>query len=303
MTDSPTERRASGLLREPLLWFAVLGAGLFWINARFGADDVPPVVVNDAIRSRLADQWQAQMGQAPSTAELQGLIDGWIKEEVYAREAAAMGLDRDDTIIRRRLVQKLTFLTEDQATITPPDPETLRAYYQNNLAAYAEPARYSFEHIYFNADRRSNAEADAAAVLEQLQAAAEPSANADDAGELAQGRGDPFMLQRQFAGRSARQVGDLFGAEFAEALVALPERPGAAGSWHGPIKSAYGVHLARITGIVPARTQSFDEASARIAIDYGQNRRQEASEAFYEALRDRYPVVVEPAATPGAAGS
>lgn len=297
MTDSPTERRASGLLREPLLWFAVLGAGLFWINARFGADDVAPVVVNDAIRGRLADQWQAQMGQAPSRAELQGLIDGWIKEEVYAREAAAMGLDRDDTIIRRRLVQKLTFLTEDQATITPPDPETLRAYYQNNLAAYAEPARYSFEHIYFNADRRSSAEADAAAVLQQLQDAA------DDRSELAQGSGDPFMLQRQFAGRSARQIGDLFGADFAKALVALPDHPGAASPWHGPIKSAYGVHLARITGIVPARTQSFEEAAARIAIDYGQTRRQEASEAFYEALRDRYPVITEPAAAPGAAGS
>ncbi|MEM1228979.1 MAG: peptidylprolyl isomerase [Pseudomonadota bacterium] len=276
-------RGAGALFREPLLWFALLGAGLFWLDARFGEAQFEPVVVNDAIRTRLSEQWRAQMGAPPSSAELKGLIDGWIREEVYAREAEAMGLDRNDTIIRRRLVQKLTFLTEDQATAMPPDEETLQAFYSNEPERYAEPARFDFEHIYFNSDRREDAAADGRALLARLTRSQE---TVDPASA-----GDPFMLQRSFARRSERQIGDLFGNAFASALVNAERGP-----WVGPITSAYGEHLVRIVGVAPARVAPFEEVAARVAIDFGQAERKAASERYYAALRERYPVTVEPTA-------
>src|SRR6056297_3885752 len=101
------------LLREPLLYFLLAGAALFLISDALGGDAAERIVVSDAERARLAAQWQAQMGRPPTDTELDGLIQQWLREEIYYREAKAMGLDEDDVIIRRRLAQKLTFLTED----------------------------------------------------------------------------------------------------------------------------------------------------------------------------------------------
>lgn len=278
MTDQTATGAPQSLLREPLLWFALLGVLIFVADRWFGADEAKSILITDSIVQRLGDQWQGQMGRAPSAEELEGLTEQWVKEEIYAREAAAIGLDQNDTIIRRRLVQKLTFLTEDIATAAEPDANALNAFYQANIERYVEPARYDFEHRYFSRDRRDNAAADAAGALERLLAGEnEPIPDTP--------QGDAFMLQLRFANRSERQIGDLFGRGFAAALVELEP-----GVWQGPIESAYGQHLVRVTRSTPRSTVPLEQARSRVLADYAQERRDQANSAFYEGLRAQYAI-------------
>ena len=280
------------MLREPLLYFLLVGAGLFMMADRLGGEDGRRIVVTDAERARLSEQWQAQMGRPATDAELAALVEQWIREEIYYREAIAMGLDDDDVIIRRRLAQKLTFLTEDLATAETPGEKALRAYHRAHAERYAEPARFSFEHRYFSAERRQDPEADARAALAAMiggeavdftGGAPDASGGAPDGAAPA---GDPFMLQRSYLERSQREIGELFGREFAAGVAELPP-----GSWQGPLASAYGWHLVRVEQQRPARPLEFGEVAERVAADYRQDQRRQASEAYYRSLRDRYAIV------------
>lgn len=266
----------SRLLREPLLYFFIVGAGLFLLSEQLGTDDGRRIEVSEAERQRLSAQWQAQMGRPPTESELKALVEQWVREEIYYREARAMGLDEDDIIIRRRLAQKLTFLTEDLAAGRAPEQAELERHYQENAERYTEPERYSFSHRYYSRDRRETAERDARADLAVLTdgAADEPPDS------------DPFMLQRRYAQRSQREIGELFGREFAAALTEMPTD-----QWQGPIRSAYGWHLVMLEQRQPARELTFAEAADRVAADYRQQQRRQANEAFYTSLRERYEIV------------
>lgn len=272
------------ILREPLLYFLLAGAALFGLTRVFAGDDGHRIVVTEAERARLSDQWQAQMGRPPTATELKGLVDQWIREEVYYREALAMGLDDDDVIVRRRLAQKLTFLKEDIASTTPPDEATLRAFYQAHRDRYTDPARFTFVHRFFSADRRRDPEGDARRALDALIAAA--AAN-DQAGDpSADPVGDPFMLQLRYTAASQQQIAELFGGEFAASLAGLPP-----GTWQGPVKSAYGWHLVRVDEVQPPRLEDFAEVANQVSTDYREDRRRQANEDYYQSLLGRYQIV------------
>jgi len=262
----------SRLLREPLVYFLLAGAAIFALAELIPADrEEYTIVVTEAERARLRDQWQSQMGRVPAERELAGLVEQWIREEIYYREALRMGLERNDTIIRRRLAQKLNFLTEDVATGTPTSAETLETYFVENAERYTVPERVSFRHRYFSVERRTDAQADATAALEDESIG-----------------GDPFMLQLAYAQRSEREIADLFGAEFAATLAAMSDdSPG----WQGPIRSAYGWHAVIIEQRIPARLPSFDEVARKVAVDHKQELRRAANERYYEALRSRYEII------------
>lgn len=266
----------TALLREPLTYFLIAGGAVFLIwNYLQSDEDQYRIAITDQERARIAAQWQAQMARPPSDAEMAGLIDQFIREEIYYREALRMGLDRNDTIIRRRLAQKLGFLTEDIATASVPDEAQLQAFYEQHQARYREPERYSFEHRYFSEERRTDSEAaaaDAIAALNQGLTPAEP--------------GDPFMLQSRFAARSLREVAELFGSEFSEAMAGLEP-----GSWLGPLRSAYGWHAVRLELRSDARQPAYAEVASRVANDLNQQVRDDANERFYETLKSRYQIV------------
>ena len=153
-------------LRDPLIFFLIAGMGLFFIASWFEPEDIPyDITLTDADLQRLNDQWRLQMRRDPTNQELEGLVGQLIKEEIYYREAQRLNLDHNDTIVRRRLVQKLTFLTEDIATAQAPDEAALRAFYEDHPERYKLPERYTFKHRYFSADRRPNAREDAQAAL------------------------------------------------------------------------------------------------------------------------------------------
>lgn len=258
------------ILTEPLLYFLLAGAAIFAVAKLTGtAGEDYRIEVTDAERARISDQWRSQMGRVPTNEELAGLVEQWVREEIYYREALRMGLDRNDVIIRRRLAQKLTFLTEDVIAGSTPSPEELRTYFEANADRYRIPERFTFRHRYFSDERRPNAEADAAAAL------------ADETV-----RGDPFMLQRAYALRSSREIADLFGADFAAGLARLDP-----GRWQGPIRSAYGWHLVLLEQRAPARLPSLEEVQKRVAADLSQERRRQANEAYYQSLRQRYEII------------
>lgn len=268
------------IVTEPLLWFLAAGALLFALDARRSDGGSDRIVVTREDQAHLADMWQAQTRRAPSRKELDMLIEQYIREEVLVREALRMGLDADDVIIRRRLVQKLEFLAGDLATAADPSDEELAEYFAENESRYREPERRSFAHVYFSADARGDAKNDAVLVQASLN------------DQNWRASGDPFMLRRNYADLSERQTSDLFGADFARAVFALPVGQG----WQGPIRSSYGWHLVRVDGAREAFTPALEGVRRRVLEDWRSQQRREAQDAWYQALRDGYQIEVEDAA-------
>jgi len=266
------------VLRDPLTVFVVLGALVFAVDAMVGEDD-PRIVIDDATLARLADQWRAQAGREPTPEEIEALVGDHVREEILYREALRMGLDRDDVIVRRRLAQKLAFLSEDLTVPDEPAEDALGAYYASHRDRYRLPDRMSFSHVYFSAERRG---ADAA----RADAKAELSTLGEPPPDAWRTLGDPFILSRSYAERTVQEVQDLFGREFAETLAGLDTLA----EWQGPVASAYGSHLVRIEARIPARDLALDEARDRVRDDYLVDARKSANEAFYRALRERYRV-------------
>jgi len=242
------------------------------------------IVVTSADAERLGAVWAQRWQRAPTQTELDGLIDEHIREEVYYREALALGLDRDDVAIRRLLRSKLEFVTQDIMTSVEPGPSDLAAYYEAHPERYISPAAVSFSQIYFASGRRGGAAGqDAELVLERLRG------GLDDAAALATGDGQ--MFGETFRNQTVRDVEAIFGPDFAAALLQV--EPGA---WAGPIASSYGLHLVRVDARREGRRLPFAEVAERVRADWEYDRRQKANDDMYHGLRARYSVVVEPGA-------
>lgn len=274
--DALSAKSSFHWLRDPLWVFVAIGVLLFWLDARRATDDLQ-IAVTDADVERLTAQWQAQTGRDPSETELDGLIDQFVEEEVYYREALTYKLETNDTIIRRRLVQKLTFLTEDVANSAEPSEDELRNFYNDRKDNYRQPQKYSFRHIYFSRDRREDAARDAQAELDRLSASSSQDTQSPE--------GDPFMLQSNFAERSAREIASTFGVGFAEALPELPLN-----AWSAPVGSAYGHHLVYMHSLTESYTPDFEAVANRVANDYATDQRKQANNKFKEALLEKYTV-------------
>ena len=258
------------LIRDPLVSFLFAGTLLFFITDWFSRDDdAYQIQVSANEVQRLSDQWSLQMRRPPNKQELDGLISAFVKEEIYYREALKLNLDANDTIVRRRLVQKLTFLTEDIATNEPPAVEALQSFYAKQIDKYIEPAKFSFAHRYFSSDRRDNSQAVASQALTDTTI-----------------KGDPFMLQKEYAQRSKRDVGNLFGRDFAEKLAELPTSD----EWQGPLKSAYGWHVVKLLNVAPERVQPINEVIEKVKIDWQQAERKVANESYFTNLKAKYSI-------------
>ncbi len=274
------------LLREPMVHFTVLAALLFGFlsepDAPVDAPDDRRIVIPAAEVDRMILAWTQSWQRPPSDAELAGMVRETVREQVLYREAMALGLDRDDVVIRRHLRQKYEFITQDLVYDTDPDETTLRAYYDAQPDRYAKSARLSFSHILFSPDRRGEAaEADAAQALAALQAATGP--------EVADLLGDTTSLPPAFEDISAAEVEALFGPDFAASLMGLEP-----GRWSGPVVSGYGLHLVWLTDRISGGPIPFEAARQRVKDDWVYEQRIAANEAIFLKLMERYEVVVEP---------
>jgi len=269
------------LLREPLLHFLLFGAALFLLYDGVGGEEGQrdrKIVVTAAEQERLAMSWARQWQRPPTVDELRGLIEGYLREEVLYREAVAMGLDEGDTIIRRRLAQKMEFLSEDLAMAVEPAEEELRSFLEAEPERFRVPARTTFSHVYVSRDRRGDtATRDAEQILEALRDGADPETT-----------GDTFMLQSRYAARSAAEIAQLFGTAFAARVVQLEPGP-----WQGPVTSGYGLHLVRVEERIEERMPELSEVRAAVRNELLARRRRQANQALVAGLRERYEIVIE----------
>ena len=212
-------------LKDPVTSFVIAGTAIFLLSGMFSASEISKVIeLSDADINRLSGNWRMQRSRDPSAEELQDIVERFVQDEIYFRESQRLGLEVNDAIIRRRLVQKLTFLTEDIASIQPLNAAEIQKFFDENIEAYREPARISFTHQYFSSERRENAQADAKTALDTYV------------------KGAPFMLQNNYTDRTLDQIQSFLGDEFAEALNKLEPSD----EWQGPIKSAYGWHAVKV---------------------------------------------------------
>jgi peptidyl-prolyl cis-trans isomerase C len=271
--------------REPLLHFLLIGLGLFVVYDRLhpGSEtksESNRIVLTSDDFEQLGVTWLAQ-GRAPPTPEqMQSLIELRVREEVLYREGTALGLDKDDTIVKRRIAQKMEFLAEGAAIESNPSPDTLRAWFKDNAQRFSLPPRVSFRHLYFSPDRRGE-HAREAAVNGMAQLSGKPG-DWKDADSL----GDPFMDRDYYADRSAEDMAKLFGSNFAREIGSLKTA-----QWQGPIESGYGWHLVFIDTAVAGREPAFEEIEPEIRAEWIEDQRAEAKRKIYEAMRARYQVV------------
>jgi hypothetical protein len=248
-------------------------------------------MISAAEVERLAVAWAQRWQRPPNEDELAGMVREAIREQVLYREAMALGLDRDDVVIRRHLRQKYEFVTQDLAYDTDPDEATLRAYFNAHPDRYAQSAQVSFTHILFSTDRRgAAAEADAVQALADLQAATGP----EDAELL----GDATSLPSGFERMIAIEVEAMFGPDFATSLLRLEP-----GRWSGPIASGYGLHLVWVSERMSGGPLAFETVRQRVKDDWVYEQRVAANEAIFLKLLDRYEVEVEPAEPAAGDGS
>ncbi len=288
--DHTMNEKLTRWLREPLFHFLAIGVALFGLNLLLTRGDSAAeadrrVAVTETEIRWLRDTWQSRWQRPPTERELRGLVDDYVRQEVLYREALTMGLDRDDEVIRRRMVQKIEFLTSDLASQVQPTETQLQAYFQENLDRYLIPERRSFAHIYFNLDRRGEAAvADAERLLARLRDA--PPGSIQPA-EL----GDRFMLQHEYPLQREQDVARTFGQRFAAALFELEP-----GQWQGPIASGYGLHLAYVVAAEERQVPDLDLVRPRVLLDYGTWLREQANDAMLASVRSRYTVEIDEAA-------
>jgi PPIC-type PPIASE domain len=272
------------LLREPTVQFLAAGAGLFLLFQWGGPPDgeAGRIIVGASQIEHLTAGFTRMRQRPPTEGELEGLVDDHVREEIAAREARRLGLDRDDTLIRRRLRQKLEFLVEDDGQTASPSDAELQAWLDAHADAFRRDPEVAFRHVFVSGARRGGvADGEAQALLARLTALG-PGADVS-------GLGDPLrLLPDEIELTSRRDVAGLFGERFADRVLGLPP-----GRWAGPVESGYGVHLVLVTQRTPGRLPALGEVREQVVRDVLGARRAQRLEAMYQRLLERHPVIVE----------
>jgi hypothetical protein len=263
----------------------LLGAGLFiayGLMSKPGSGGAPGKITVTAGRvEHLAAGFAKTWQRLPSDAELKGLIDDWVREEIATREAMAMGLDRDDTVIRRRLRQKLEFVSDDLAAQTEPTNADLNAYLNAHPESFRIEPLFTFSQVYLNpAKHRENLAGDAANLLAQLKRAG--------AKAVSSALGDSLLLEHTFQSTPTTEVAKQFGEAFAVALGGLTP-----GEWQGPVESGYGVHLVVVRERTEGRLPELAAVRDVVRREWANAQRLSGNAKFYEELLKRYTVTIE----------
>ena len=277
------------ILREPLLHFLVLGALVFGAARQFDGDSGRyRIDAGPAQRARIEATYRQQYGVSPTPAQLKYLLDQYVRSEILFREGLALGLDREDEIVRRRVVQKIEFLNEDTEAAETPSDAALQQFFAAHRNRYATPASVSFEQVYFSADRDGEAVAHTRAegVLTLLQ---NDSRDADPAVRS----GDSFAGGTDFEAVNATDAASLFGdSQLSAALFTAP-----VGNWSGPFRSGYGWHLLRVSAREGSRPAAFEAVRNRVQSDFVADARERHNEAEFRRLASKYHIVTESSPT------
>ncbi len=277
-------RTRAAWLREPLLHFLLIGLGLFalyhYLNQ--GNTGAPrEIVVSESRVEALAENFAKTWMRPPTAQELKGLVDDYVAEEVYYREAVAMGLDRDDTVIRRRLRQKMEFISEDVSTAVTPTDAELETYLKRHAEKFVQPPRLTFQQVFFSTDRRHDAaRRDAEKLLSELDAGRGPARPME--------AGDPTLLPPTMESASPQEIANTFGSEFAEAVERAP-----VGQWSGPVQSGFGVHVVRVDRREAGTMPTLAEIRPIVQREWEADQRKNVNQELLATLRAKYEVRVE----------
>jgi peptidyl-prolyl cis-trans isomerase C len=273
-------------LLEPLLHFLLIGIAVFSVYAymhrgRGGFESSRQVALSlDELR-QMVMYFESQWHRQPTPKELQAMVEDKVREEVLYREALTMGLDKDDTIVKRRMAQKMQFLSEDVANAHEPSTAELKTWFEKNGTKFALPSRYSFRHLYFSPDKRGkDVQKDAAKALTKISGQPEDT-------KLAVSLPDRFMFQDYYRDRAPEALAKEFGPQFVVALEKL--KPG---SWQGPIESGYGWHLVYVDAVIPGRIPAFEEIEPDVKTAWLGEQKQQAWQKAYQEMRAKYAVLL-----------
>jgi hypothetical protein len=276
------------MIREPLLHFLLIGAGLFLLfgwrggtaslpTGQSGPQSAQIVVAQDDI-DQLVGTFTRTWQRPPTEEEVKGLVESFIRDEIYYREAVAAGLDRDDSVIRRRMRLKMEYIFEDIAAQVGPTDADLQAFLKKNPEQYLIDPQIAFRQVYINADKRKKDAWDyAVQVIAELNRGADPDSS-----------GDPFLLDAEVRLSPLWDIKKQFGEEFGSKILELKQ-----GKWEGPVRSGYGLHLVLVTKRVGGRMPELKEVRDIVKRDWMAERQKELKDAAYASLRERYTVVVE----------
>lgn len=273
------------LLKEPLLHFLAIGGLLFAVHAALGsskeaAPTAPAIRITTADADWLREMWARQWRRPPTDEELTRLVTDHLAEEVLAREAKTLELDIGDTVVRRRLAQKMAFLLDDTIRIAEPPEAELRDLYERRPDLVRAPPRVSFTQVFFRSGRDDDR---ARATLAALS----------DGSTAPEEQGDSLLLGDAFTDQDEPALTNLFGASFARTVLALP-----AERWSGPIVSGYGLHLVKVTAVSRPQARPFAEVRERLAEEWRRERQQAAHTQLLQGLMRKYKVVVDPSVRP-----
>jgi hypothetical protein len=274
------------LFTEPLIQFLIIGAGIYGVFAMYGTPEEnfrDTLVHVDSNRiNAFISEWEARWSRPPTQQEIDGLIQSYIREDVLYRQAVAMGLNEDDPITRRRMAQKLEYLTSDLAMMVPPEEGELEQYFEQNKEQYRQPDRVTFTQVFLDPDIREEATLnDAAELLAELQAAGVPDAQTLQAG-------DQNMIQSYFQSADHLGITRQMGSGFADAVMELET-----GNWHGPVLSGYGVHLVYVYDHQVAPPAVFENVQAQVLENWQFEKREQFNADFLESLKGRYEIVID----------
>ena len=272
------------LSREPLVHFALAALVLFGFHlgwTSWSNRSQNTIHVTNTEMDRLVALYTSESGSPPTGQDIQAMVADHVRNEALAREARRLSLHVGDTIVDRRLAQKMSFLVSDLTTLKAPTDEELRTWYRTHPDRFSKPARVTFDHVFFSAEKRKDTvRQDAQTLLNEL--------GKDQRVEWRKA-GDPFMLSRSYGDLPLREAARIFGPEFTKALAETP----AASHWQGPLTSAFGVHLVRVTRNEKAERPPLEDVRKAVETDWEDAMRRQANADAIRAIVGKYRVVIE----------
>jgi len=234
------------------------------------------ITVTTARILQLKSQFESTWKRPPTPTELDNLVEGHIRQEVYYRSALSLELDRNDSVVRRRMQQKMEFLIDTGAYLEEPSSTELNAYFSANNLTYHQSPRLAIKQIYMGK------QADPAKVSQAL--AALNAAQSVTPGTL----GERTFLPFQLALSTPVIIDGVFGNGFFKQLLELKEE-----NWAGPVVSSFGLHLVRIGDRMPGRTPALSEIRDLVLNDWRASKVMEIRENDYALRRSRFTIVIE----------
>jgi PPIC-type PPIASE domain len=264
------------LLKEPLLHFVIIGALFFLVYNSINKNESENIITIDQYDvNQLIAKWELQWKVKPTEVQLDKLISRYVREEVYYREGMAMNLDHNDEIIRRRIAQKMEFLSSDIVKSIEPTNSELKNYFNENQEKYISAPKVSFKHIYFSNEKRRDAKGDAIKVLK----------NNFDVDNF---QGDAFPYKYEYENLDRSQIIKTFGTAFTDTILIYDTL-----KWFGPVRSGYGYHLVYISTYEQGKDLDLSQVIDKVKVDYQYDLQVKMNESIYQVMLKKYKVINE----------